>query len=186
MIKKLLFFILFLGCTHDFVENKVFLEPEDDSDFFQVLEPASRKAELFLNFKTIFIINATLLSDKVLESIKLRQDSMGTSFGESMVKDNNLFFMSLFEPNSLFKKFDPDIWTIYVMLGQKKVEMSKVQYLRKEKLWSRFFPYINNWSKEYFVLFEKKDKEMILDYVKKGKTVKLVIANDKGQSSLKW
>ena len=57
MIKKLLFFILFLGCTHDFVENKVFLEPEDDSDFFQVLEPASRKAELFLNFKTIFIIS---------------------------------------------------------------------------------------------------------------------------------
>ena len=117
------FVFFMMGCTDDLVVNEVYSPPHEDENFSGKLLSETRKAELYDNFETVYIINATLLTEEILEPMSVREKDLntGSRYQKEIDEKSVGFFLSVFEPDGYLKSFDRDIWDVFIILGDERI-----------------------------------------------------------------
>jgi hypothetical protein len=174
------FFALALSCTHNSQENL----NSGSHNYFPELEKESKKASFYKDFETVYLLNATRISDKFRQAFKLRKNDSVPEFKNELDKlpENQIsFIISLYTPfEDLENLKDSAQWNIILKIDDKIVTSKSIKKLAKKGAWDKFFPYINTWTNEYLVTFKVTKEE-----AKPSKTV-LLLSNARSKTTLTW
>ncbi len=149
--------LMVTSCSFNANEITQFAMPYEDQGYSIALTNATRSADIFRNFETKYLIRTTYLSPDfrkaMSDRVQMLYEQTQSSFGEAQTKVG--FFVSIFGPES--EKIDLDdqkLWSVIVETKNFRSTPIMIRKLKDKRRWQAFFPYVDKWSSEYFVLFD--------------------------------
>lgn len=172
--------------------NKVehHVEVQDDKDYYPNYQDSTRSIQVYKDFETKFIVYATHFSPKFRFAFETRLKNLlnrsQATFNATQSKTG--FFVSIFTPDHKKVELnDQNIWSLEMTLNNKdKFSPIKIQHLASKERWTPFFPYVNPWSKEYFVLFDAASITPHAKNMVKQDVINLSISNSDAKVKLIW
>ena len=176
--------LLFVGCSSFHkgdVQSSFYLDPIEDKSYYLAVRKYSRIQKLYSGFETLYFINISYFSEDFLDSFKKRKSRIFSENVElfSYTKNQQVFFISLFGPNDdLIDIEDRQEWSIYIKQGDKQIYPESIKKAPKKGVWDTFFPYINHWSKEFFIVFNEE--------INPQDNLVLVIGSTQAKTVIEW
>jgi len=140
------------------------------------------KSSRSFSFDTLdarLIWHATMLSDRMIDAQKRLSEKRKVEYKYPPIKGIG-FFVSMYTYKTLksFNMEDSSTWKIY-LVGQDgtEIEPVKIEPVTITPTESVFYPYLNRWSKAYYVTFPSIDL---------GPDPKLILRSIVAESVLKW
>lgn len=192
MFKSFLFFFpigfMLSSCVTDqSVVSYLHPSPTANLDYFETIESHTKQMHVSESLETVYKLNITELGDSVMmafdsrfqELFSRQQDLINPEKGEVV------FFVSLFAPNSREADLaNKQEWFSSYSLSNKKLKASRVVRLKKSRLWGNFFPYIDDYSREFLLYF---DASSLKDSKGLQETRKvLTLSNSRAKTIITW
>lgn len=157
--------------------------PFSDKAYFPVYKSHTIDYDIVENFLTNLTISTTLIDENFIQAFSLRHEKI---FKEKNVvlsaKSNKVsYFISMYSPDRVAMKLQSkDMWNIYLKVGDQKITPYKFKRMRPKSKWSKFFPVINFWSKEFLLVFELPENNI------DKRKLELFLAGPKGQMNFQF
>ena len=185
--KKILTFIFFTiaSCTHlqqstvDFFES-----PEGDQSYAKVYKENTRESKVFKDLETELFLHITYISPTFEEALKTRGERILSKAKPLPIKNVNkrVFFVSAFSPNEENIDFKTDnLLDIHLKVAGSKLFPEEIIELEEKKKWKLFFPYINQWTREFIIVFNKEQENPL-----PPGSIHFNLSNGNSLISLKW
>lgn len=172
----------------------------DYASYKKVMRQWTRSKKVYeISFDTILLVTATYrseafmeayLAEKIMaEALPLKEAEKLKKKHEEKLKSTATFFMSFYTPKSKWNKLhksDPS-WRLWLIdANGNKVSPRLIKKLpRVSMATSRYFPYLDQWSKYYMVSFPREDDKGNKLQLEQGK-VTFMIAGVHGSAELIW
>lgn len=135
---------------------------KNDKDYFPVFEKWTQEAHVYLDLQKRIDMYVTLLGQDFRGAFSQRWQKLHGSSPFTLEGNPATHvgaFLSIYTPDRPYQRLDDaKVWTFELSLGDKKyipMLVKRAAQKSTEKVaFEGFFPYINSWSTEYFVLFE--------------------------------
>lgn len=179
-------FLIFLtlGCsslaTNSFSPSSAY----EDVKYRPVLEKWRKTENVYKDLELKFRASAVLISIEMEESYK---DRMTEIYGLSGIADSKILLskdtisvvVDVFSKNEVFLDLeDKSLWSISLMMREKKVNPLAIHRYRKKEVLLPFFPMSTDWSRYYVIVFK-------LPYeVLNGYNIKDIFYNNEHQSDI--
>lgn len=179
------------ACVHS-VESGVSVTPapEEDDQYADALDHATRTKSVYKDFEARFFVTATYLSpefrvafQKRLERVyKLGQFEFDKASGKAG------FFVALNSPNlDALDLTDPQHWTILLQTPEGGIKPVLIEKLQDKERWRAFFPKaITDWTTDYLVVFDAPSVNPNSPALVEKTPVSLLFANADAQVTLAW
>ena len=154
--------------------------PLSDDAFIQALNQATQSANIYRDFETVLLIKVTYLSPHFRNAFAQRVKKLFQYFQPTFDDPKNKvgFFVSVYSPyNQKAELTNQNLWTILVEMHRNESSPLIIKKLDDKERWQPFFPYINKWTHEYFVLFEDPTLAPLDLTGPKSEAVKLKLSN---------
>ncbi len=173
-MKRLLILILaatLCGCSGSKLAELGAVPKKDKSSYISTLNRYTVSKKLYEEFQTKALITATIFTEQFLTdySKEREQYSKPEDFNifldkEKFLVDNYIrFFVSFYSPKEDFTELEKStLWNIYLETSDgKKIYPFSIKKAEESKdVLTHYFPYLDYWSKPYFINFKKTDIEL--------------------------
>ena len=183
-LKKITFIICYILLTscQSSIEINSSKSSLQDKGYKKSLAEHTRKANLSDDFNIMFTIYASSLNNKFFKVLKEKYYEI---FPQSQKSDDTIiqkinnktaFIVSIYSPdNNLLNIKNKKQWNIYLEENNKNLTFPlSIISLKKTDSWDSFFPFINNWTKDYLIIFDN------------NKAKKLILSSPRGKAKLFW
>lgn len=148
------------GCVTSTADTSIALHDSilDDKAYNTVLRQDTRNAKVYANFETMYELNVTYVSPRFFDAFKTRLSKLNSGAKNGLEEGGTKlgFVVSIAAPETYLTHLeDTRIWDIVLVAGDEKVHPMIIRYLREKERWSPFFFYLNKWSREYLIVFDK-------------------------------
>lgn len=180
---------IFTGCLEKKIEIDIHKTVTEDKSFLKSLESNTRSVKVFKSFENKVQLSATYIGNDFKKALDRRVKDLyqeeNTIFTNSDSKVG--FFISVFSPlKGISNIADTTLWSIYVVDDNVKKYPIKITQIYNKQRWQSFFPYINFWTQEYFVLFDYDDlSDESIELLEK-RQLNLVLSNSDAKIKLSW
>ena len=160
-----------------------------DDEYNAVLERYSKNAKVFVDFEARYTIDATMLATHFRSALASRYERLFKVPQPmlSVASDKAGFFISLFSPEMRgYDLEDETTWSVLLDINGKLVKPSLVKRLPNKERWTPFMPSVNQWSKEYLLVFDEPLPDVSNEELLKKNTIALSISNADAQVKLGW
>ena len=180
-----------VGCVHT-TESGVSVTPapEEDDQYADALDHATRSKSVFKDFEARFTIAATYLSPEFRTAFQKRLERVyklgQVAFNKASGKAG--FFVALNSPNRVALDLtDPQHWTILLQTPEGPIKPVLVEALHDKERWRAFFPRaITDWTTDYLVVFDAPSVNPNSPELVAKTMVELTFANADAQVLLNW
>jgi hypothetical protein len=182
--------ILVSGCVSS-IESAVDInEPvESDGAYYEAYKKYTQEAKVISNFEHRYSITATVLAPELRSALGKRYESL-FKVQQSVLDDASTksgFFVTIFSPNRAGYDIEDEVhWTILMEGGETPRRPTVVRRLDDKERWGPFFPEVNQWSKEYLVVFDESLPDLAAAELVKKNSISLIFANADAQVKLTW
>ncbi len=163
--------IFILSCSSAKLAELGAIPKKDKTPYLSVLNKFTASKKHYEEFQTKALVTATFFSDDFFSSYSKEREqySKPEDFNmfldkEKFLIDNYLrFFISFYSPKEDLADLDkPAVWNIYLETsGGKKIYPHSVKKAEEPKdILSHYFPYLDYWSKPYFINFKKSELDI--------------------------
>ena len=178
--------LCFVSCQSSLNEElkplvEVHKTAKDDPQYSSILQKSTRKVEVYDNLEAKVFINATYFSPSFRKGLKNRFKNIFGKEQTLLVKDEKqiVFLVSVFTPKRKnINLNDQHLWSLYIKNSKEKYKPKMVKFINQKEKLNPFFPYINNWSKEYMIFFPNN--------LTKNERKNLVLSNSQVRIELFW
>ncbi len=173
------------------IEEAVEINPTAESDgaYYKVYSKYTREANVFDNFENKYNLTATVLSPEMRSSMASRYERL-YKVQQGILEEASSktgFFVSIFSPERGGLDLDDEVlWTIMVKIGETPRRPALVRRLGEKERWRPFFPEVNQWSKEFLIVFDEPLPDLATDDLVRKNSISLKIANADASVSLAW
>lgn len=184
--------LLWVGCqtTSDDVSVDISTEAKKDKAYHLALQSASRQVKVYDNFETILVANTTFLSAPFRTAFSSRLSTLLDQALFSLDEGTNksAFFVSVFTPEDEKSMIgNTKLWSIFLTNQSEKIYPSLIKELPTKERWRTFFPYVNNWSKEFLILFDIAPEYIMRNnQLVEGSGMEMVLASIDAQVKIAW
>lgn len=163
--------------------------PEEDKKYSKALSSATIEAGVYANFETNLLITATHLSPQFTasfgERIKTLLDTVPFSVEQGTNKTG--FFISVFTPERAKADLTNEtLWNLSLEVSGKKHVPVAIKKINEKVSWKAFFPAINPWTSEYFVVFDVQNFNPGDPTMVQKQTAQLKLSGVDSGITLKW
>ncbi len=182
--------VLLAGCVTS-IEEAVEINPtaESDGSYYKVYSKYTRDANVFDNFENKYTLTATVLSPEMRSAMASRYERL-YKVQQGILEEASSktgFFVSIFSPERGGLDLDDEVlWTILVKIGETPRRPSLVRRLGEKERWRPFFPEVNQWSKEFLVVFDEPLPDLASENLVHKNSISLKFANADASVSLAW
>ena len=181
---------VFYGCVTSW-EDEVTVNDSlhADDEYTEVLERYSKNAKVFINFEAKFTVDATMLSSQFRSALATRYERLFKLPQPilSEATDKAGFFISVFSPNVRgYDLEDESTWSMFLDINGKLIKPSVVKRVTHKERWTPFMPGVNQWTKEYLIVFDEALPDVSSEELLKKNSIALTIANADAQVRLGW
>lgn len=184
-----LLFSLSIGCASSKSLVSMHESVYSDEAYNDKLEENTRNAIVNKSFQRIAEINVTLMSSDFKKMLEDRVQKVYLTSSSDLTTSSQTtgVFVSIFSPeDKLMELENSSIWTIALQIGEEKHFPIKVKKIYNKKKWENFFPYINMWTHEYFVLFNSPLSDESTGKLVKEEKLDLILSNVNAKIKLIW
>ena len=184
--------LLALGsCVHS-TESGVSVTPapEEDDQYADALQKATRDKSVFKDFEARFFVTATYLSPEFRSAFQKRLERVyklgQVEFDKATGKAG--FFVALNSPNvDALDLTDAQHWTVLLQTPEGAIKPVLIERLQDKERWRAFFPKaITDWTTDYLVVFDAPSVNPNSPELVAQTPVTLTLANADAQVVLAW
>lgn len=150
------FALLSAGCISTVDEGSVATppDPQQDTAYWPVHEKWHRSGKWYGDLEEFVRVHAVFLSDEFRSAYLRRFESVrGERLDVFAGERLNAILVSLYASHEPFANLaDAKQWSLFV--GSTQVRPTEVRELGEKTLLQAFFPYADNWSREFLVVFD--------------------------------
>lgn len=173
---------------------------ENYASYKKVLRQWTRSKKVYeISFDTILLVTATYRSNAFMETYlaeKIRAEALPAKDAERLLENNEQkqktttsFFMCFYTPKRKWNrlhKSDPS-WRLWLIdaNGNKVAPMQIKKLPRVSVATTKWYPYLDKWSRYYEVIFPREDDEGKRLELEKGK-ITFMIAGVYGSTEMVW
>jgi hypothetical protein len=178
------------GCVKTLSSNvDVHGHPDEDSEYSDVLEKATKEATVIKDFETRYKVSATFLSPEFRSAFTKRLESVylqgALKFDEARSKAG--FFVILYTPDDeRVNLANPQHWTVLLETAEGQLKPVLVKRLTDKERWRAFFDGVNDWTREYLVVFDTPSVNPNSPELVEKPQIHLIFANADGKVKLNW
>jgi hypothetical protein len=183
-IKKftfVLFYLLLVNCQSNLKTNSSNSSLQD-KNYKKSLQEHTRKSNLSNDFNIMFTIYASSINNKFFNVFKAKYYEIFPQAQKSddtiiqKINNKTAFIISIYSPDSnLLNLKNKKQWNIYLEENNKNLIFPlSLTPLKKTDSWNSFFPFINDWTRDYLVIFDRSNAK------------KLILSSPKGRAQLLW
>lgn len=180
---------LVVSCTNNKSTFELHKSPFEDQNYSEQLRNSTRNLEINNNFKTEYQLDVTFLDFQFQKALNQRVQTLYETTNIDFVNSDfkTGFFVSIFSPyKSMMKLEDQSLWAITLKAQSKTYKPIKITKIRQKEKWKNFFPYINEWTSEYFILFDHDNSDETIGKLVKNTPTTLTFSNAKAKAILSW
>jgi hypothetical protein len=94
--------------------------------------------------------------------------------------EKTAFFVTLYTANQeLGNIADADVWNIQLQVSGQTLKPSAIKKLKPKERWQPFFPEINQWSREFLILFDRQPESS-------ADPMRLILSSPDGSVRAEW
>lgn len=188
MLKVTLFVLslslFFVSCTtgDGSIISSLHEKPAADKIYLELIEENSKHEHITRTFETVYKLNITQLKSDVMLALNKRFNALFSTKQGIIEKTQKelVFFVSIFAPSTKEADLANDHeWFIDLKVGDKSFSPARVVRLKKSKLWTNFFPYVDGYSKEFLIYFNPKEPVH-------SKKLRLSLSNSRAKTIMHW
>jgi len=178
------------GCVYS-ADNEVALNATvaQDKQYAKALKEATRSADVINNFEMRYRVKVTRLEPSFRAAFAKRfadvYRQQGPVFEEADAKTG--FFVSIMSPEH--KAIDLENayhWNIFLTTKDGDIKPASVKKLNDKLRWTPFFDFVDPWSQEYLLVFDKAAGEANAPDLVEKNLLSLTFANADAKVSFAW
>ena len=177
-------FIMLAGCSHKIskVEVRLF-----NDNYFDVLDDHNRKANIYDNFGTKYLIQGVYFSSELIEAISVNHKDRFHMplFDLNQSETSSLFLISIYSPQGTDLS-DKKNWALELNKSGQVYNTYKIKHLTDKEFIRKFYPYANLWSQEYLIEFHTSTVSLDNHNMVKDESVSLTLNNLDLEIKLNW
>ncbi|MCX6129876.1 MAG: hypothetical protein NTX25_12555 [Proteobacteria bacterium] len=158
------------------------LEARDDPAYFTTYEANSKTYEVIHNFEAKYTAHITRVTPEFREALIKRYEHIWNESQTLMTEAGakTAFFVTLYTANRNMENIsDANLWNIQLQAAGKIFKPSSIKNLSPKERWQPFFPQINQWSKDFLLIFELTPEQS-------GGSLKLLLNSPDGSVRSDW